>query len=154
MSAMPPVPVVLSRRPVLSPVLRQRTRSRQAATSHAPGTLWPLAALLLLMSFTVSKAQAGPDAWPLLLLWAVPILALVAGTLSGLRRPAPVKPTRSCRIVRERRPVLLRTVIRVPAGRSARIVGRVVHPAELALPRPIEPAGRRPARLIRPCLPA
>ena len=136
----------------LAPVLKRPLVRRGPGSG---GSLWPLGLLLAIAGIAALKADAGADAWPLAVLAAVPLVALLAGVTGGFSwEPATARGRRTCRIVRDRRPVLLSAVIRVLPGRSPRIIGRrrpggvqsAVGQHGLARP--------RPARLIRPYLPA
>jgi hypothetical protein len=83
-----------------------------------------LASIVVVMGYCACVADFTEEAWPLAILLALPMVALGFDFWQQRQSNAP-SPRRAARIVADRRPVLLRPVLVVPAGRPKRIIAKL-----------------------------
>jgi hypothetical protein len=119
-----------------------------AKQEKSPLGLLPVSVMVLAGLYAANAAEFTVEAWPLLVILALPVVAL---GYAWLAKPAPVKAVlrRQARTLRDQRPVLLRPVLVIPPGRPARIIGRA--PVKLTVVpyrRPNRPARIRQQRWI------
>jgi hypothetical protein len=96
-----------------------------AATNDEPRTwpIWSLGALALVALFVASVSEYSDDLWPVLVILAVPVLALWLDAKAA--QPSLPAPKRSAKPMVDRRHVLMRAVLVLPQGRPNRIIGEV-----------------------------
>jgi len=84
----------------------------------------PVTVMMLAGLYAAYAAEFTAQAWPLAVLLALPVAALV---FAWMARPIPKQPIprRKAKQMIDRRPVLLRPVLVLPPGRPARITGTV-----------------------------
>lgn len=105
---------------------KPQAKSARAQAVHGPATagLWPMLAFVFAGLYAAQAAEFTTQAWPLLVLLALPLFALLWGWwIAPHQQTALTK--REAKTLIDRRPVLLQPVLILPAGRPARIIGRV-----------------------------
>ena len=136
-------------RPVLAPVLRRPLPVPRHTGEPRPGSLWPVLAMTAVAIVAAFMADATEEAWPLAVLLATPLLALGLDRLSrAFSNPRP-RQARRAHIIADRRPILMRSVIAVAAGRRSRIVARRPRPILITASRPGRTTRRKPRMIVR-----
>jgi len=104
----------------------------------------PMSGMVLAGLYAAYAAEFTAQAWPLAVLLALPVAALV---FAWMAKPIPKQPIprRKAKQMIDRRPVLLRPVLVLPPGRPARITGTV--PKQQRLLHIRQP--NRPAKIIK-----
>ncbi len=130
----PVVPRSRIQRALASPRLHPSLTSRkkpQAKTAPAPVSaaaapigLWPMLTFVFAGLYVAQAGEFTTQAWPLAVLLALHVLALLWGWCTQ-PRPQPITPNREAKTLIDRRPILLQPVLILPPGRPARILGRV-----------------------------
>jgi hypothetical protein len=130
--------------PVIHPSLKRPSEARSGRAPLGPqpkhwanGTV--LGLLIAAMVYCASVADFTEEAWPLAILVMLPFTAIGFDAWSA--RQVYAQPRRNARLVADRRPVLLRPVLVVPAGRPKRIIAKL---PRLLVQIPTPPDRRRP----------
>ena len=137
--------------PRLHPSLTSRDKPQAKSapapvfTGLAPAGLWPMLTFVFAGLYVAQAAEFTTQAWPLAVLLALPVLALLWGWWTQ-PRPVPVTPNREAKTLIDRRPILLQPVLILPPGRPARILARV--PRRLGIM--VYPPPHRPAKIRHP----
>jgi len=137
-------------RPALAPILKQGPARAAGADLPVRGSLWPFVVLAVIALVAASIADATAEAWPLGVLMLVPVAAVAWDRIGRLSRPPAPLRKRPSRVVRDRRPALLRAVIKVPPGRPGKIVRRRPPPdfSTLRTAKSVPRPPNRAARLV------
>lgn len=132
--------------------LQAKTASAPVSSGAASAGLWPMLTFVFAGLYVAQAAEFTTQAWPLAVLLALPVLALLWGWWVE-PRSAPVQTKREAKTLIDRRPILLHPVLILPPGRPVRIVGVVprklgIGPANLGIP--FYPPPHRPAKIRHP----
>lgn len=110
--------------PRLHPSLTGTSAAATDAHEKPAFGLLPVSLMVLAGLYAAQAAEFTVEAWPLAVLLALPVLAVIVAWLSKPRAPKPL-PRRQARELIDRRPILLRPVLTIPPRRPPRITGRV-----------------------------
>jgi hypothetical protein len=123
---------------VLNPVLRKPLPRVSVAGEVMPvkgPAVWPLLSLMAVAILAGLASEFTTADWPVFVVGAVPVLAIIMVWRQRKESPVPSQPVRArgrVQIVADHRPVLLRASLVLPEGRPNRLVGKV--PRRLAQP--------------------